>query len=285
MSYYYKYEFVSPEPIFTIVKEELRSYFDAGIADDTFFPVWADKCLEKLGRSTYEVNNAVLNVAQHSCKLPDDFKYIREAWMCTHVDVTYQLPNSTFEQVRNISTRIDNPDFYCRKCRECEIPDVIEVVFKTNQQVMARFQRTYLLTPGNIDSGCPNDLFCANRGAASPNSYDVRDNKFVTTFKEGQVYIQYYSIHRDGSDNQLIPDTYRVKEFIEAFIKQKVFETVYNQITDETYNQSRDKYLYYKQLADEAFIEARSFLMLPDPYKVQKTINEQRHRLDRFKIR
>ena len=28
MSYYYKYNFISPEPIYATVKEELKSYFD-----------------------------------------------------------------------------------------------------------------------------------------------------------------------------------------------------------------------------------------------------------------
>ena len=30
MSYYYKYDFVSPEPLYATVKEELKSYFDTG---------------------------------------------------------------------------------------------------------------------------------------------------------------------------------------------------------------------------------------------------------------
>ena len=34
MSYYYKYDFVSPEPLYATVKEELKSYFDTGAVDD-----------------------------------------------------------------------------------------------------------------------------------------------------------------------------------------------------------------------------------------------------------
>jgi len=53
MSYYYKYNFVSPEPIYSIVKEELKSYFDTGAVDDLMFPTYlfltTSLLLEKLG--------------------------------------------------------------------------------------------------------------------------------------------------------------------------------------------------------------------------------------------
>lgn len=285
MSYYTKYEFISPQPIFAIIKEELRSYFDAGIVDDTFFPVWADKCLEKLGRATYEVNDALVEVCDFKARLPDDFKYVREAWMCTSHDSITQLPNSTYQQVKAVTTRLDNPDVFCNLCKECAIPDIIEVIYKTNLQVAFRVKRSFLLTPGNIESGCPDDLFCANRNAVSSSSYDVRDNKFVTTFREGNVYIQYYSIHYDGKDNQLIPDNYRVKEYIEAFIKYKIFEAVYNQTTDETFQQSRIKKDDYKQLADEAYILADVELKKGDVYRERRQLKRQRERLNKFKLR
>ena len=49
MSYYYKYDFVSPEGSFATIKEEFKSYFDTGAIDDLLFPTYANKCLQKLG--------------------------------------------------------------------------------------------------------------------------------------------------------------------------------------------------------------------------------------------
>lgn len=47
MSYYYKYTFTSPESIYSLVKEEFKSYFDTGAVDDLLFPTYLDKCLKK----------------------------------------------------------------------------------------------------------------------------------------------------------------------------------------------------------------------------------------------
>ena len=60
MAYYYKYNFISPEPIYATVKEELKSYFDTGAVDDLLFPTYLDKCLKKLGRATYVISEQVL---------------------------------------------------------------------------------------------------------------------------------------------------------------------------------------------------------------------------------
>ena len=54
-NYYYKYNFISPEPLYANVKEELRSYLDTGAIDDTMWNVYTDKCLQKLGRSSYKI--------------------------------------------------------------------------------------------------------------------------------------------------------------------------------------------------------------------------------------
>ena len=63
MAYYYKYNFVSPEPIYSIVKEELKSYFDTGAVDDLMFPTYLDKCLQKMGRSSYVIAEQTLDIS------------------------------------------------------------------------------------------------------------------------------------------------------------------------------------------------------------------------------
>ena len=37
MSNYYKYNFISPEGIFAIIKEEFKSYYDTAAIDDLMF--------------------------------------------------------------------------------------------------------------------------------------------------------------------------------------------------------------------------------------------------------
>ena len=90
MSYYYKYNFVSPEPIYAIVMEELKSYMDTGAVDSLLFPTYTDKCLRKLGRTTYVISEEILYVEDFQTRLPDNFFAVREAWLCTEVD-GYQI--------------------------------------------------------------------------------------------------------------------------------------------------------------------------------------------------
>lgn len=261
MSTYYKYTFTSPEPLIALVVEELRSYFDSGAVDSTAFPIYISKCLQKLGRGSYAINNAVLKMEDFQSRLPDDFFAVREAWACMDVTRDYQLPNAQYQQVSScassISTRLDTPDIYCDQCHECEFPDIIRAVYKTTNQVLFHFKKQYLLKPGNIWSKGHCDQECYNFHSTAVDTFDIHDNKFTTTLRSGVVYLLYYAKEFDDNGYQLIPDNFRIKEYIEAFLKQKVFEQLSNQVTDETYNQIQQKAQYYKQLADEAFILAQ----------------------------
>ena len=161
MSYYYKYNFVSPEPVYSTIKEELKSYFDTGAVDDLMFPTYLDKCLKKLGRTTYVISEQILYIDNFESRLPDNFYAVREAWMCTLVNgFPYQQANSFYSQAASATTiqvspviiggnpcdagDCNNP--YCPKC----MPGLVQAVYKTNNQVAATYQKEYLLRPGNI---------------------------------------------------------------------------------------------------------------------------------------
>jgi len=95
MSYYYKYQFISPESVYAIVREELKSYFDTGAVDDLMFPTYLNKCLNKLGKSSYAISETVLHIENFEARLPDNFRAVREPWMCAELPLRpYQTANS-----------------------------------------------------------------------------------------------------------------------------------------------------------------------------------------------
>ena len=105
MAYYYRYNFISPEPIYSIVKEELKSYFDTGAVDDLMFPTYLDKCLQKMGRSSYVIAEQTLDISGYEARLPDNFFAVREAWMCTEIpQLPYQTANSFYSQAASQTT-------------------------------------------------------------------------------------------------------------------------------------------------------------------------------------
>ena len=73
MSAYYNYEFISPEPLFALIQEEFKSYFDSGAVDNLLFSTYLDKCLRKLGRATYPIVDTILDIHDFQDRLPDNF--------------------------------------------------------------------------------------------------------------------------------------------------------------------------------------------------------------------
>jgi hypothetical protein len=297
MSYYYKYKFVSPEPVFATIKEEFKSYFDTGAVDDLLFPTYLDKCLKKLGRTTYTITPVILDVCDFEARLPDNFYAVREAWLCAEIPLRpYQEPSSFYSQTATatsiqIGPTTTDQNNSCNNdacsnvdCNgEC-MPTLIQVVYKHNNEVARSFHRQHLLKPGNISVKSRCDLECANFASSSADSFDIRDNKFVTNFRNGTVYMLMYATDYDEIGNQLIPDNYRIREFVEAFIKYKVVEIMTNQTNDETFNQLQSKLMYYKQMADEAYIMADIEIKKQDVYSKQRRIIKDLNRLNMYEL-
>src|SRR5574337_1086162 len=99
MSYYYHYNFVSPDPIYANVKEEFKSYFDTGAVDDSMFNIWTGWCLQKLGKATYPILPMLLHIENFQARLPDDFYGAREVWATREWQFDYQLPSSLYNQI------------------------------------------------------------------------------------------------------------------------------------------------------------------------------------------
>ena len=310
MSYYYKYNFTTPEIVYSTVKEELKSYFDTGAIDDLLFPTYADKCLRKLGRSSYVISEQILYIEGFEARLPDNFFAMREAWMCAEIPQnSYQTANSFYSQAASQTTIQVSPVIYggqaCTNlecttgCPEC-MPDLIQAVYKTNSQIARSFTQSYLLKPGNISArrncsldynnnpqaygynGVANDS--SSPGSSAADSFDIRDNKFVTNFQRGVVQIIFYANEYDAAGNQMIPDNYRIREYIEAFIKYKMFETLSNQVNDETFQQIQQKLVYYKQLSEEAFIMADIEIKKQDVYAKQRRVTQDLNRLNMYEL-
>jgi hypothetical protein len=310
MSYYYKYNFISPEPVYATVKEEFKSYFDTGAVDDLMFPTYLDKCLRKLGRTTYVISQEILHINDYQARLPDNFFAVREAWMCTAVNgFPYQQANSFYSQaatsttiqVSPITTDCTIPSPCCGNvgCDGSCMPELVQTVYKTNNQTAVSYRREYLLKPGNISAqgNCGVDYtnnweFYAQAppineftpGSSWYDSFDIRDNKFVTNFRNGVVHLLFYATEYDAGGNQLIPDNYRIREYVEAFIKYKVIETLTNQVNDETYNQLERKMMNYKQQSEEAFIMADIEIKKQDPWTKQRRIKNDLNRFNMYEL-
>lgn len=300
MSAYYKYNFISPEGIFAIVQEEFKSYYDTGAIDSLMFNTYLNKCLNKLGKSSYYITEEMLYIQDFEARLPDNFYAVREAWMCTETPLhSYQTANSFYSQTSSTTIQIEPLTIGGQECTDIncpsplcpDMPDIQQAVYKTNYEQPRTFRREFLLKPGNISVQKFCDVEYTNSWTVqgSPNSsgydsFDIRDNKFVTTFREGVVYLVFYATDYDEGGNQLIPDNYRIKEYIEKFLKFKVFETLCNQVNDETFNQLMQKKQEAKQESDEAYIMAELEIKKQTVYQKQRAIKKQLNSFAKYEL-
>jgi hypothetical protein len=236
---------------------------------------------------------------------------VREAWMCTAVHSNpYQDANSFYSQaftsttiqVSPITTNdgtCANPDCANVGCDgEC-MPELMQTVYKTNNSSANLYTKEYLLQPGNISarancdvsytSAWDNGTAISHRqqftpGSSGYSSFDIRDNKFVTNFRNGIVHLVFYATEYDEIGNQMIPDNYRIREYVEAFIKYKVFEMLSNQLTDETFQQIQQKLGYYKQLSEEAFIMADIEIKKQTAWDKQRRIKNDLNRFNMYEL-
>jgi hypothetical protein len=231
--------------------------------------------------------------------------------MCTEVPgYPYQTANSFYSQAASATTiqvapltiggtPCNNPGCQNAACDGTCMPSLVQAVYKTNNQVARGYRHEYLLKPGNISArqNCGVEYTSAwdfyaeappihefTPGAASYDSFDIRDNKFVTNFRNGVVHLIFYATEYDEIGNQLIPDNYRIREYVEAFIKFKVFETLTNQTNDETFNQLQQKLMYYKQMYEEAFIMADIEVKKQTPWDKQRRIKNDLNRFKKYEL-
>jgi hypothetical protein len=94
----------------------------------------------------------------------------------------------------------------------------------------------------------------------------------------------FYATEYDGVGNQLMPDNYRIREYVEAYLKFKIFEILSNQLTDETFEQIQKKLGYYKQLYEEAFIMADIEIKKQDAWTKQRKIKNDLNRFNMYEL-
>lgn len=280
ISYYYKYNFVSPEPIYTQVKEELKSYFQTGVIDDILFPKYTEDCLRLLGKGSYKIEENVFKLEDYEFRLPDNFHAVRELWLVAPHEQHYQMPNSCYEQV---TTRITPIRDRCNPAEYCP-PDEIKVTYKTNGTVIQSFQCLHLLKPGNVNAQENCSMDSINRYSDSIDSFDIRNGKIQTNFPEGTVYMTYYVKVYDENQYQLIPDNQRIQDYIYAELYYQCFRNIYNNISDETIKQIESKMLMYKQERDVAKVIAQTETMKQTIEQQVRATLAARRRLLKYQI-
>lgn len=288
MANYYTYDFVSPEEIYAEVKAEMRSYFNTGVINDTLFPIYTRKCIRKLNRSTYDIDETILKLDNYSADLPLGFQFVRELWVCTNVTETRKVPGGVYHQETCVVSPYGDYD-RCNPCNTCP-PDCNsehKIYYKTTEFYHFRYNISHLLKPGNLSvrSRCSPDCINFADWISDIHTFDIRGNKVYTNFENGYLRLVYYKEPLDEEGDIMIPDNFFIQEYIKAYLKYKMYEQIYNEVTDETFNQVAQKYAEYKQQYYDAHILADAEVKKQTVYQKRRSIQRMRSRLYPYIIR
>lgn len=281
--------FIDPAPIWAQVKEELSSYFDSGSVDDALFPIWTSQAMSRFYKSALQIKQEVIHIDGFMADLPCDFDSVRAVWAC---GVAYSKvvpnPSSYYYQKDCRITEIYD------RCNECfEEPEIdccdhcspnhpsqtknYRVTHKVTGETLFNYRFSHLLKPTSQNKL---GLGCENNYVDCTDEFDIKDNKIVTSFRDGTLHLIYYS----NSDGEvLIPDNYFIKDFLMKQIKFKLFEQISNQVTDETFNQIQSKLAYYENQKNIAFVTASTELKKWDIYQIHDNVKRTNRKLNVYK--
>jgi len=298
--------FISPATIYAKVKEEYRSFFNTNSIDDLLFPVWTQDCIDKMENTYYPIEECVMDMWDGKCDLPCDFDSALEVWMCA----TYHKGPivSPFVFYYQTDCRI-NPappsENVCNDCVDgyqctqpfqtptpvalpdlCGVPDQYRVTHKVMSQMDFDFRISALLKPRSFSTLGKCSELSPNREAQALDTFDIKNNKLITSFKEGTIYMSYYAkpfVNEAGYPE--IPNNDPFKKYVEHYLKYKILEILTLQSTGDDYRMMKDKRQDEEKIMWQKYINAKNYAMAGDIYSVQKAIVRSYNRNNRFKIR
>jgi hypothetical protein len=161
---------------------------------------------------------------------------------------TPSAPNSSCVGTTSTIIRVDQTS---------SCPDEYQLIIKETNQLYFSFSLSFLLTPGNINARnkCSEDS--RNLYASNCHSFDIADNHLITDFREGTVYLMYYSNSTEG-----VP-----------------------MITDETFNQIQSKLQQADAKQAEAYIIADISLKKQTMTQKVRDIKKTYNRNNKYNIR
>lgn len=276
---YLNTNFISSEPLIAEVKQELKSYFEAGAISEVLIPTFIDQALRKLKVLVYQPEEIVLNFQNYKSELPCDFALVDYA-LIYNSDVLWSpgvnaLTGYWYKGINCTQGCTDDCD------TKYEIYETITVPtpgFKITMKE-PRWIRVYAGSKHLCTEGCP------NIGSSSNDIIQINSNRTVTaTFESGCVFVRYFARPMDEDGIPMIPEIYEVEEYVKAYLKFKFFETLWHSVVDESAKQVENKFQYYKNDQLAKLQAAFGFLMTPTKQQMADNVARLRTKFKRFHI-
>ena len=197
------------------VKSKLRKYSDGGLIDDNSLYREIVLGLKTFGNAVNELQETVVEVRDGKADLPEGFVSLSFAYLCEPLgfekgeDIQIQdLQSSIFFIERTERGSVWNECNPC--CKESEEKVIKESLYFNDNKVNFYYRKPTLLRLSakslkrkTIHNKCRNRY--VKEGS---NVIDINGTTLQTNFKEGYVYMQYYSLPTDEEGRIDIPETF-----------------------------------------------------------------------------
>jgi hypothetical protein len=269
--------YITSEPLIAEVKQELKSYFEAGAISEVLIPSFIDQALRKLKVLALRPEEAVVRIENYKSEMPYDF-YLLDYVLSYSSEVFWEAAVDSVVGNWYKDIQVDG----CSTTASVEMYETISIPMpgfrismKDPKWIRVYFESTSLCTEN-----------CQNLKVTSADIIKINQHKKISaTFQEGCLYVKYFSRPVDEHGIPMIPEVLEVEEYIKSYLKYKFFEQMWHSVMDESAKQVTDKLTYYKREQLEKLQAAYNYLMTKSKQQIADSIVRTRNRFSKFHIR
>lgn len=282
MNIKWEYDWISAEGIIAQLKEELRSYFETGVIDDGMFPMYVDHVLKKIGMTMLESVDEIIYLKNKKSILPEGIVFLNDVlYAGMESESTALIPGGTNTYNQTTTTVVLQQDGTMNDPNNPEVGQKATIVERTTNRVLATYDIVTRLRPASLKAKnmCEDSRF--KKFYDYPYYYDVNGRILSTNHPDGELLIRYKRYRLDDDGYPMIPDHVTMQDVVQFYLRYKIFEQLWNSVTDESYNQMQNKMQYYEQKYNDALIMARTEFIAPSFQQQKESILLRRHKFRR----
>jgi hypothetical protein len=217
------------------IENTFANFSETGDIDRVSIKTWVISCLREFGKNICELRETIVKVENSQAILPDSFKSLK---LALNLEEKGYSIKGCHEKAKNSTIyreRIENPGYYDWITREfvtnCHGKLITESVIMNTEPAEFYYTPTYL----SVVKGFKKESFdtdCLNLHPSIRNSYphqvNINKRTLQANFKEGRIYVQYYSLPTDDEGEIEIPEitTGEILLYIENYVKIKIAENL-----------------------------------------------------------
>lgn len=270
--------FISSEPLIAEVKQELKSYFEAGAISEVMIPTYVDQALRKLRVMVLKPEELVLSFHDYKSELPCDFGLLDYA-------IYYDSEISWSQGVNSVRGSWYKSIQCTNGCVDCGLKqEMYETVSVTTPGFKITMKKpTWIKVYYGSKGLCVED--CPNLSTSSNDVIQIHPNKTVTaTFETGCIYVRYFSRPMDDDNLPMVPEILEVEEYIKSYLKFKFFEQLWHSVVDESQRQVEAKFQYYRQDQFNKLQAANGYLLTYTKQQMADNVVKMRNRFIKYHI-